>query len=146
MPDEVRIPLEHGESIGKRDSEEYLEALDKFYQAHLITIDMPDYVVASFSSMGEVYHTMQGESELALTGSLRDYDLTQKLPEISAPVLVTSGKYDQCTPLVVKTTLGGIKNSRAVLFEKSAHMAFVEERELFMKTAEAFLSEAERVQ
>lgn len=144
MPDDIRLPLEKGEATGARDTKEYEEALDKFYQAHVCTVEMPDFVVESFANMGEVYHTMQGESELRLTGSLKDYDLTDKLPLIQVPTLVTSGKYDQCTSLVVQTTLDGIKDSQAVLFENSAHLAFVEERELFMKTAEDFMEKWEK--
>lgn len=144
MPDDIRIPLENGEASGNRDTREYQEALGKFYQTHLCTVEMPDFVAESFSSMGEVYHTMQGESELKLTGSLRDYDLTGKLPFIEVPTLVTSGKHDQCTALVVKTTLDGIKNSRAILYENSAHIAFVEERALFMKNIEEFLINSEK--
>lgn len=138
-PDDVRLPLERGEATGERDTPQYQKALDLFYADHICN-DMPGFVTDALENLGEVYHTMQGFSELFVTGSLKDCDLTDKLPLVQVPTLVTSGKRDQCTAAVVESTLQGIPNSRALLFENSAHMAFVEERQLFMKEAEAFLA------
>jgi proline-specific peptidase len=104
---------------------------------------MPDYVLASFAQMGEVYHTMQGESELRLTGTLKDVDLTPLLAGINVPVLITAGQYDQCTPRVVKTLLNNIPNSRSVVFQDSGHLAHVEKREEYNRTLEVFLEESE---
>jgi proline-specific peptidase len=144
MPEGPRVALERGEATGNRDTQEYRDALDQFYLRHLCRMEtMPDYVLASFAEMGEVYHTMQGESELKLTGTLKDVDLTPMLAEINVPVLITSGQYDQCTPLVVKTLLDNIPNSRSVVFENSAHLAHIEKREEYNRVLEAFLEEVE---
>jgi proline-specific peptidase len=144
MPEALRTALEHGEATGNRDTQEYRDALDQFYLRHLCRMEtMPDYVLASFAQMGEVYHTMQGESELKLTGTLKDVDLTPLLAAINVPVLVTAGQYDQCTPLVVKTLLDNIPNSRSLVFQDSGHLAHVEKREEYNKALEKFLGEIE---
>jgi proline-specific peptidase len=144
MPEGPRAALERGEATGSRDTQEYRDALDQFYLRHLCRMEnMPDYVIASFAEMGEVYHTMQGESELKLTGTLKDVDLTPMLKEIKVPALVTAGQYDQCTALVVKTLLDNIPNSRSAVFEDSGHLAHVEKREEYNRTLEAFLEEVE---
>jgi proline-specific peptidase len=144
MPEELRTTLQHGEATGNRDTQEYRDALDQFYLRHLCRMEtMPDYVVDSFAQMGEVYHTMQGESELKLTGTLKDVDLTPLLAGIHVPTLITAGQYDQCTTLVVKTLLDNIPNSRSVIFEDSGHLAHVEKREDYNRTLEAFMEEVE---
>jgi pimeloyl-ACP methyl ester carboxylesterase len=104
---------------------------------------MPDYVLASFAQMGEVYQTMQGESELRLTGTLKDVDLTPLLTGIKVPVLITAGQYDQCTPLVIKTLLDNIPNSRSMVLQDSGHLAHVEKREEYNKALEGFLEKIE---
>jgi L-proline amide hydrolase len=144
MPEGSRTALEYGEATGNRDTREYRDALDQFYLRHLCRMEtMPDYVIASFAQMGEVYHTMQGESELRLTGTLKNVDLTPLLAGINAPVLITAGEYDQCTPLVVKTLLDNIPNSRSVIFQDSGHLAHVEKREEYNRALEGFLEETE---
>jgi proline-specific peptidase len=144
MPEDPRTVLEHGEATGNRDTQEYRDALDQFYLRHLCRMEtMPDYVIASFAQMGEVYHTMQGESELKLTGTLKDVDLIPLLAGINVPVLITAGQYDQCTSLVVKTLLDNIPNSRSVIFQDSGHLAHVEKREEYNRALEKFLEGTE---
>jgi proline-specific peptidase len=130
MPDGPRAALERGEASGNRDTQEYRDALDQFYRRHLCRMEtMPDYVIDSFAQMGEVYHTMQGESELKLTGTLKDLDLTPLLAGIRVPTLITAGRYDQCTAPVVETLLVNIPGSRSVIFDDSGHLAHVEKRD-----------------
>ncbi|MDR1873429.1 MAG: proline iminopeptidase-family hydrolase [Synergistaceae bacterium] len=144
MPEGPRAALEHGEATGERDTQEYRDALDQFYLRHLCRMEtMPDYVLASFAQMGEVYHTLQGDSELRLTGTLKDVDLTPLLAGIGVPALITAGQYDQCTGAVVKTLLDHIPDARAVVFKDSGHLAHVEKREAYNRTLEAFLEEVE---
>ena len=48
-----------------------------------------------------VYHTMNGPSEFHVVGSLETWDLTDRLPEITTPTLLVSGRHDEATPLIV---------------------------------------------
>ena len=72
----------------------------------------------SFSYLSEdVFGTMQGP-EWNVTGNLRDWDVTARLGELDLPLLVTSGRYDEMTPAVVRTR---DPRRRACGFERSAH-------------------------
>lgn len=54
--------------------------------------------------------------------------------------MILEGKYDFVFPLSGQETMkDNIKNSRLVIFEKSGHMAAVEEPELFQQTIREFL-------
>ncbi len=60
-----------------------------------------DYVTRSFASIGvnpEVYYTMNGPSEFHVIGTLKEWDIIDRLGEIRAPTLVTSGRLDEATP------------------------------------------------
>ena len=41
------------------------------------------------------------------------------------PTLITSGRYDEATPLITETIQRGITGSKWVVFEDSAHLAHV---------------------
>jgi pimeloyl-ACP methyl ester carboxylesterase len=57
--------------------------------------------------------------------------------------LITSGRYDESTPLLNEVLHNGISGSEWVLFERSSHMAHVEERELYLSTVKAFIEGVE---
>ena len=57
--------------------------------------------------------------------------------------LITSGRYDESTPLLNEVLHNGIAGSEWVLFEQSSHMAHVEERELYLSTVKAFIEGVE---
>ena len=48
-----------------------------------------------------VYHTMNGPSEFHVVGSLKTWDITDRLHEIDVPTLLVSGRHDEATPLIV---------------------------------------------
>lgn len=93
--------------------------------------------------VGQVYLTMNGPSEFYIIGTIKDWDRTDRLAEIRVPTLITSGRYDESTPLINEVLHKGITGSQWVLFEQSSHMAHVEERDLYLSTMQAFLEEVE---
>jgi proline iminopeptidase len=86
-----------------------------------------------------VYLTMNGPNEFTIIGNLKDWDIRARLPEIHVPTLVTVGKYDEVTPKIAETIHNGIRDSKLIVFENSAHLAMWEERELFLRTVRDFL-------
>jgi pimeloyl-ACP methyl ester carboxylesterase len=45
-----------------------------------------------------VYHTMNGPSGFTVTGTLKTWDIMDRLGEISVPTLLVGGGYDECRP------------------------------------------------
>jgi proline-specific peptidase len=91
----------------------------------------------------QVYETLWGESEWNPNGRLRDWDVRPRLSEIELPTLITSGRYDECTPELASAAHRGIPGSEWVLFEESAHMAFVEEPDRYRAVLSDFHARAE---
>jgi L-proline amide hydrolase len=44
---------------------------------------------------------MNGPSEFHVIGSLKSWDITDRVHEITTPTLLISGRYDEATPLIV---------------------------------------------
>lgn len=118
--------------------------MTEFYGRHVIRLDpMPEPVARSFAKLErnpQVYQAMNGPSEFHVVGSLKNWDIVERLPEIDIPTLVTSGRHDEATPLIAETVHRGIRGSEWVMFESSSHLAHVEEADLYMKTLDEFLS------
>ncbi|MCI0713255.1 MAG: proline iminopeptidase-family hydrolase [Chloroflexi bacterium] len=148
LPPEVQATLLKHEEAGTTDSGEYAEAMQVFYDRHVCRRQpYPDYVMRSFEFLGntpaEVYNTMNGPSEFHVIGTIKDWDLRHRLGEIDVPTLVTSGRYDEATPLIAETVQKGIPGAQWVIFEDSSHLAHVEEEERFMQVLSDFISQHE---
>ena len=142
LPADVQETLTKHEVDGTTDSAEYEEATRVFYDRHLCRVPWPDYVERSFRKMAEdptVYHTMNGPSEFHCIGSLKTWDITDRLHEISTPTLLVSGRYDEATPHIVEQIHARIPGAQWRIFEESSHMPHVEEQEGFLESVEAFL-------
>jgi L-proline amide hydrolase len=146
LPSDVQAALIENEAAGTTTSPEYLQAMQVFYDRHVCRVPYPDYVQRSFDQMAaypEVYNTMNGPSEFHVIGTIKNWDVRHRLPEIDLPTLVTSGYYDEATPLIAETVHKGIPGSKWILFENSSHMAHVEEANRFINVLSDFISQHE---
>jgi pimeloyl-ACP methyl ester carboxylesterase len=120
----------------------------EFTTRHLIrrrAMDTPLCFFRSFAGMNrQVYETMWGPSEFLGTGNLRDWNVSARLGEIDVPTLITSGRYDEATPVQMRMLADRIPRSRWVLFEHSAHAALAEEPERYRAVLEGFLDRVEQ--
>lgn len=145
LPLEVQAIIHKHEAAGTTDSEEYQQAAGEFYARHLCRIlPPPEPMLRAVAGMGQaVYGTMWGPSEFSCTGTLKDYDRTDRLHEISVPTLFTCGRYDECTPEATTWFHQLIPHSEMVVFEQSAHMGQLEETEAYLQVIRNFLKQVE---
>ncbi len=148
-----RLPVEVQETLLKHEREgttgypEYEKAMLVFYERHVIrTVPWPDCVNRTFAQLArnpEVYNTMNGPSEFFVTGTLKTWNIIPRLGQIRVPTLVTSGRHDEATPAIAETVHRGIAGSEWMIFENSAHMAHIEEKERYLEVLDAFLTRVE---
>jgi L-proline amide hydrolase len=142
LPRDVQETLTRHEETGTTDDPDYRAAVDVFYERHVCRVPRPDCVQRSFDLIDAdptVYHTMNGPSEFHVIGSLKAWDITDRLHEIATPTLLVSGRYDEATPLIVEQVHERIPGAEWALFEESSHMPHVEEPEAFLERVETFL-------
>ncbi|MDQ2742660.1 MAG: proline iminopeptidase-family hydrolase [Chloroflexota bacterium] len=148
LPWDIQDTIRQHEAAGTIDSPEFQAASLQFYQRHVCRLNpWPPYVTRSFEFLAkypQVYNAMQGHSEFVITGSLKDWDVTSRLKEITVPVLITSGGFDEATPSVAGAVHSAIQGSQWILFENSAHMAHAEETERYMQVLGEFLGRVEQ--
>jgi len=148
LPADVLRVIEDHEARSFFDCPEYTAAIMVFYKRHLCRMDAwPEGVeVALGPGFGSgPYLTMWGPSEFGpVIGNLDGWDITDRLHEIRAPTLVTGGRHDEMWPEHMAVLADGLPDAELVIFENSSHMAFVEERELYVATVRRFLDRVER--
>jgi L-proline amide hydrolase len=143
LPREVQETLERHEHAGTTDSQEYQQAVMVFYERHLCRIPFPEALQRSFAQMDEdptVYHTMNGPSEFHVIGTLRGWDITPRLGDVTVPVLVISGEHDEATPAVVRPLVEALPDARWELIDDASHFSHLEHPERFLQLVETFLS------
>ena len=142
LPPEVQQTLLRHEEAGTTDDPEYETAVRIFYDRHLCRVPWPDCLQRSFDQMAAdptVYHTMNGPSEFHVVGSLKTWDITERLDEITTPTLLVSGRYDEATPVIVGQIHERIPGAEWTVFEESSHLPHIEEPEAFLRRVEDFL-------
>lgn len=145
-----KLPIKLQDTLNKHEidkttnSDEYKNAELEFYKRYLCRIyPFPKLKQKTDEEAGlDVYNTMWGPSEFYCTGNLKGHDLTNRLHQIKIPVLLTCGKYDEATPKTVEYYKSLFPNAQMLIFKNSAHMAVLEETELYVKTVRKFLSKA----
>ena len=148
LPREMAETMRRLEAEGDFENPEFEAGMMEFYKRHLCRLDpWPDPIMRSLENLDGniVYETMNGPTEFTVIGNMKDWNRIEKLGEIVAPTLITCGRYDELTPACSRTLHQGIMNSRMHVFERSAHMAHLEETESYLQILSEFLRDFDQV-
>ena len=148
LPREMAETMRRLEAEGDFENPEFEAGMMEFYKRHLCRLDpWPDPIMRSLENLDGniVYETMNGPTEFTVIGNMKDWNRIEKLSEIVAPTLITCGRYDELTPACSRTLHQGIMNSRMHVFERSAHMAHLEETESYLQILSEFLRDFDQV-
>ena len=146
LPDEVRAALDRHEAAGTTSDSDYLTAMSVFYGRHMSLLpSRPPEAQAALEQFGAAcYEVMWGPSEFLMTGNLRDFDVTQRLGALRLPALLTAGRADLTRPEEAEYYRSLIPNARLEIFERSAHLAMLEEPEAFNSVVRRFLRDVDQ--
>jgi proline-specific peptidase len=141
QPDEVRRTIRQHEEAGFTACPEYQAAILGFYREHVCRLSpWPAGLERSFAEAGyQVYTTMNGPSEFTVTGTLKTWDIMDRLPEIQIPTLLVGGRHDECRPGHLEEMHRRIAGSRLVIIEDASHLCFAEQPEEFTGLMNSFL-------
>ncbi len=145
LPDDVRQTLSEHEAAGTTDSEEYQAATEVFYKRHVFGGEQPESPAeCDGAPSGQfVYEYMWGPTEFHATGTLIDFDLTDRLHEIDVPVLFVAGQFDEARPERVAEFQKLIPGSKLTIILDAAHSTLSRKPEEYKKVVENFLDSVE---
>ncbi len=137
----TRNAIDRHQAAGTTDAPEYQAAIRTWNETYLCRVrPWPKELHDAFARAGrEIFATMFGPSDLHITGSIRDWQVLDRLPEIALPTLILAGRFDECVPEHMEEMHRRIPGSRFQLFESSSHMPFIEEPGAFDRVMRKFL-------
>ena len=142
LPQESQDIIERSERDKTTDSDEYHHAMIQFYERHVCRLlPWPQELLDNMKrSNHAIYGFMWGASEFTVTGTLQDFDVTDRLKEIVIPSLFTCGNFDEATPKTTEYYASLVPGSEFHIFENSSHMPGVEEPETYATRVREFLN------
>ncbi|KAI1212151.1 proline-specific peptidase [Annulohypoxylon truncatum] len=151
MPPNMQHALDEAEQKGEYDSPAYKQALGFYNKKHVCRADPfpPRELLPALKHLTEdttVYRTMNGPSPLTADGSLNNWTVISRLPQISAPTLVYNGEYDTSHDIAQVPFFELIPRVRWITFPDGGHMCHLEgggRRERILKVVGEFLTQKE---
>lgn len=134
------------DQIGAYSSPQYSELLmNKLYTQIVCRIPLeqwPEPLLRAFKKVNQhIYIQMQGVDEFHVTGSLKNWEFWDKLPQLKVPVLVLGGMKDEMNPDGMKREGKLIPNSRTYLCPEGSHMAMYDDQSRYFSTLITFLQQ-----
>ena len=86
-----------------------------------------------------LYQYMWGPSEFISTGTLRDYDRTDRLHELDLPVLFLVGEYDEARPETVREFQAQVPGAQMVVIPDAGHGSSWDQPEAYNAAVNEFL-------
>jgi proline-specific peptidase len=145
QPAEIREVIRRHERDGFTACPEYQAAILGFYREHVCRMNpWPAGLERSFAEAGyPVYHAMNGPSEFTVTGTLKTWDVMDRLGEIDMPTLLVGGRHDECRPSHLEEMHRRIGGSQLAIIEDAAHLCFAEQPVQFNALVNSFLDRVE---
>ena len=136
-----KMVLREGARTGATSSAAYLTALQAYYKKHIYGCEeVPESILrAEAESDVQTYTTVWGANELVVNGLVREYSLSPRLPELSAPTLFVCGRFDEATPEAHEYFASLVPGAQLHVFERSAHHPFATEPEASARVVGDFL-------
>ena len=143
LPPAVQATIREHEVAGTTDSEAYQLAVAEFYRRHLCRLQpYPEVLQNSFARLADdptVYHTMVGPSEFSAVGTLRNWSVVERLPQIAVPSLVLAGEFDEATPISWEPFVRHIPSVEHHVFRGASHTPHLETPVEFFQVVSDFL-------
>jgi proline iminopeptidase len=146
LPKPVQTALNKCEAVETADEPACVAANDVF-EEHFVrgTRSLPAVPECEGVTGGDqVYRHMWGAGEFTATGLLRDYDRTDRLGELTLPVLFLAGRRDEAAPETIADFQKRVPGAQMRVLENSAHVSYRTETAEYVKIVRQFLDEAER--
>jgi proline iminopeptidase len=127
----------------------YMELLmNNFYNQHILRKPVAEWPEPVNRALGKannsLYVTMQGPSELGISGKLTNWDVSKELPKLMVPTLVIGAKYDTMDPEYMKWMVTQIKNSTYLYCANGSHMSMYDDQETYMKGLIDFIKKVDK--
>jgi proline iminopeptidase len=149
LPPEVWKEISALEEKGDFENPRYSELLMKhFYTKHVLRKPLeewPEFINRALAHLNpKIYVHMQGYSEFGITGNakLKNWDVSNRLKEISVPTLMIGGKYDTMDPKYMEWMSRQVQQGRSLTLN-SGHLVQFDDPKNYFSGLIKFLKEVD---
>jgi proline iminopeptidase len=146
LPQEVLNKIKKIEADEDYTNPEYEPFLvEHYYTKHLLRKPVaawPESVTRAFNHLNkDIYIHMQGHSELGISGNatLKDWNIKNRMNEISVPALFIGGKYDTMDPAQMEWMSKEVKRGQFLYCPNGSHLSQYDDQENYFKGLVEFL-------
>lgn len=146
MKPEVLSEIKALEAKKDFDNPRYMELLlPNFYHEHLCRLtDWPDGFNRSLKHVnGEIYRMMQGPSEFGISGRLANWNIKDRLKEITVPTLMVGARFDTMDPAAMEAQSTMVKKGRYLYCPNGSHLAMWDDQRVFMDGVIKFINDVD---
>ena len=124
---------------------------DSYYPKHVLRMpieEWPEPVTRAFSHTNpDIYVRMQGPSEFGIRGNatLKNWDRTGDLPQLTIPTLCVGAKYDTMDPKHMEWMATQVQNGRYLHCPNGSHLAAYDDANVFFEGLVAFLKDVDEL-
>jgi proline iminopeptidase len=147
MDPSVLAEIKALEAKGDFANPRYMELLmPNFYAKHICRLpEWPEPVNRTFKHLNaEIYTMMQGPSEFGIGGNLANWDIKDRLKEISKPTLMVGAKWDTMDPKAMEEQSKMVQNGRYLYCPNGSHMCMWDDQQVFMKGVIDFIHDVDK--
>jgi len=142
LPENTQKILRKHANDTTMESVEYSKAVDEFYARHMCRVGRCSdrgYRQGGPSGNDSMYAAMWGPTDFRGIGTLKDYDLTPRLADISVPTLILCGEFDEAAPASCRKFSKMIGMSRVTIIPDAGHATMAADEELYIQIVRDFL-------
>ena len=126
----------------------YMELLiEHHYVHHILRLphsQWPDPVNRAFKHLNpDIYISMQGPSELGISGKLENWDRAADLGRIEVPTLVIGARYDTMDPKHMEWMASALQRGRYLYCPNGSHFAMYDDQEIYFDGLVRFIRDVD---
>lgn len=145
LPDSSRNAIAEAEASGRFDSPGYQAANAQFMEIYVMRRPVQADWDSTVATVNEgIYGYMQGPSEFTITGTLKSYDATPFLRQITVPTLFTVGEFDEADPPTIRRQAAMVKGAEVAVIDSAAHLTTWDNPAQMVKVVRDFLRRADQ--
>ena len=147
LPDSMQLAIARAESLQVWDDSAFQAATTEYYARHLTR--KPPRLPADRDSgratgNDHVYGYMWGPTEFTATGTLKDFDATAWLRNISVPTLFVTGEFDEATPASTERFSRLVPGARFAVIPDAGHSTENDNWEELLRVVREFIAGVEQ--
>jgi len=146
MKPEVLAEIRRIEAKKEFSDPRYMELLmPHFYQKYICRLsDWPDGLKRAFKhANGEIYTLMQGPGEFGISGRLANWDIKNRLKEITVPTLMIGARFDTMDPKAMEEQSKLVKNGCYLYCPNGSHLSMWDDQKVYMTGVIKFIKDVD---